>query len=425
MMDSGTLIAARFRVVHLLGSGGMGAVYRCVDTFAPADAPSLAVKIIKHEDPVLAGRFRREMQVMQQLHGEHLVHVVDTGEVDGAQFIAMELLEGISLREQLRAGDPLTPTDTLLLARDLARALEVAHGAGVIHRDVKPANIQLARRPDGSSRTVLLDFGIARSLDPSVTLTGTGLVVGTAGYIAPEVGMGGRTADERSDIYSLGVVLYEALVGAPPFVAANAMALMARHAIEDPMAPHVREPTVPPAISSLVMRLMARDPARRPPTAAATILAITALLEGRESELITMDGDAVEDRSEFFTLSFEPAARLVRVKRTTTPFERAEDTAGIYSVMRDGYPLAARADKVLLIDARDAPARSDPRFAKIVAGELPGLLAGWKRSASLVRTPEGVAQLIQIRGRAGVDPRGVFMDEDAALAYLLSADDDR
>ncbi len=218
-------------------------------------------------------------------------------------------------------------------------------------------------------------------------------------------------------------MLYEALVGAPPFVAPNAMALMARHASEVPIAPNVREPIVPVAVSDLVMRLMARTPARRLPSAAATMRAIAALLEGRDAAMVTTDDEPVEEHSEYFGVSFDPATRLVRVTRTPKPFERAEDTAAIYGVMREAYPPSVRADMVLLIDARDAPIRTDPRFAKIVAAELPRLIAGWRRSATLVVTEAGKEQIMEIRRRAGVDPRGVFTDEDAALCYLLAPSD--
>lgn len=422
LLPNGTLIAARFRVLNLIGSGGMGSVYRCVDVDAGPDAPVLAVKVVKYDDAGLAARFRREMDVMRQLRGEHLVRVVEVGDVDGAQFIAMEFLEGVSLRDRLEAGNPLAVSDALRMARDIARGLASAHEAGVIHRDVKPANILLTQRDDGSTRAVLLDFGIARSLDPAATMTGSGLVIGTAGYIAPEVGIGGRIADARSDLYSLGVVLYEALVGAPPFVAPNSMALMARHASENPIPPHVREPTVPVAVSDFVANLMARDHGRRAASAVATIDALTALLEGRPGVLPTLEPDAVEERSDFFVVSYEPGVRLVRITRTSKPFERAEDTAAIYTMMRNAYPVTSRGDKALLIDARSAPARTDPRFARIVAAELPGLLAGWRRAASLVQTDEGAEQLRHIRQRAGVDPNGVFQDEQAAIAYLLMPD---
>jgi serine/threonine protein kinase len=296
---------------------------------------------------------------------------------------------------------------------------------GVVHRDVKPANILLTPTDDGLFRGVLLDFGIARSLDPAATISSTGMVVGTPGYIAPEVALGGRTADNRSDLYSLGVVLYEALVGAPPFVAANGMALVVRQSSEDPIAPHVREPGVPAEISSLTMRLMDRDPARRPSSAAATIKAIEALLEGRQSDLATLDGDAVEDESEFFKVTWDPAIHLVRITRTSRPFERAEDTAGIYTVMRTGYPTDSRSDKLLLIDVRFAPARADPRFAKIVAGELPALMSGWRRVASLTASTEGAEQIRAIRRRAGLDAAGVFTSEEEALSYLFATEDGR
>lgn len=413
---SGTVLAGRYRLDSLLGRGGMGAVHRGTDlqTGAP-----VAVKLIQRDDPQLVSRFRREGAVMTRLRHPHIVQVLEAGEVGGTLFIAMELVEGETLSRRLDRGDALPVDEALGIVRSLALALAAAHGVGILHRDVKPANIMLSRRADGTPRAVLLDFGIARSPEADATMTSTGLVVGTAGYIAPEVGMGSRQWEARADLYSLGVVLYEALAGAPPFVAGNAMALMARQATEDPIPPHVREPTVPEAASSLALRLMARDPHRRPPHAAAIVEAIDALLAGQTHGPITTEGAFVEEHTPFFDITTDPVTRIVRLARTALPYERAEDAGAAYSTMRAAWPMERRGDFALLIDSRAAPMRLDPRFSKIVAAELPELVRGWRRVATLILTDEGHAQIVALRQRVSIDPRRVFQDEDAALAWLL------
>jgi serine/threonine protein kinase len=415
----GTVLARRYRLEALLGSGGMGAVYRGTDT--ETNTP-VAVKLIKGDDPQLTSRFRREGAVMASLRHEHIVQVLEAGEIDGTLFIAMELVEGESLARRLDHSDALPVDEALRIARDVALALAAAHDAGILHRDVKPANIMLSQRADGTPRAVLLDFGIARAPDVDATMTSTGLVVGTAGYIAPEVCMGSRQWEPRADLYSLGVVFYEAIVGAPPFVAGNAMALMARQATEDPIPPDVREPTVPSAVSALALRMMARDPQQRPPHAHAVVEAIDALLAGRTQSPTSMEGAVVEEHHPFFDIMTDPIARIVRLARTSLPYERAEDAGALYSAMRAAWPVERRGDFALLIDARASPARLDPRFSKIIVAELPDLMRGWRRVASLVRTDDGHQQTVALRIRAGLDPRSVFMDEDAALAWLVGED---
>lgn len=397
----------------------MGAVHRATDLQTGA---TIAVKLIKGDDPQLTSRFRREGAVMTQLRHEHIVRVLEAGEVDSTLFIAMELVKGESLARRLDRSDALPVDEALRVVRDVALALAAAHDATILHRDVKPANIMLSRRDDDTSRAVLLDFGIARSPEVDATMTSTGLVVGTAGYIAPEVGMSSRQWETRADLYSLGVVFYEALVGAPPFVAGNAMALMARQATEDPIAPHVREPAVPVVVSELALRLMARDPQRRPASARAVVDALDALLAGQTHGAITMEGVAIEEHNPFFNITFDPGAGLVRLARTAVPYERAEDAGASYSAMRAAWPVERRGGLALLIDTRAAPVRLDPRFGKIVAAELPELMRGWRRVATLIVTDEGYQQIVALRTRAGLDPRSVFKDEDAALVYLLVED---
>ena len=412
----GALLGSRYRLQLELGSGGMGTVYRAIDD---STGTAVAIKVIKDggTDPELVARFRRESALMA-LDSPHIVRVLDHGEDAGVLFIVMELLRGESLRERLARVDAVPVNEALSIARDVARALVVAHAADVAHRDIKPANVMLLG--DAPSRAVLLDFGIARSLEPGATMTSTSLVIGTPGYIAPEIAMGGRAYDARADLYSLGVVLYEMLVGAPPFVAVNALALAARQASEDPLPPRVREPTVPIDVNALVMQLVTRNPARRPGHAAAVVDALDALLAGTAPVAVDDEtGSQVIDASPYVTITWDPMVRLARFTRSEQPFATADTVGAGYSVVREAFPVAERADKGMLVDLRRAPMRVDARFTKIVLAELPSLYAGWSKVASLLETEEGARQLEDIRIRAGIVGR-TFLDEDTALTWLLA-----
>jgi serine/threonine protein kinase len=413
---AGSVLGGRYRLQAELGSGGMGTVHRAINE---ATGDAVAVKVIKsgQDDPELVARFRRE-RVFMAIDSPHIVRILDHGDDDGVLYLVMELLHGQTLRDRLAQVDVVPVPEALAIARDIARALVVAHAAGVAHRDIKPANIMLTAT--SPSRAVLLDFGIARSLDPGATMTSTSLVVGTAGYIAPEISMGGRAYDARADLYSLGVVLYEMVVGAPPFVAANALALAALQASEDPQPPRVREPTVPADVDALVMRLVARNPARRPADAATVVAALDALLSGApaaaEPEVAAA---AVIDSSPYATVRWDPLGRIVRFVRSPEPFATAENVGWGYTVVRDAFPVGTRSDKCLLVDLRRGPMRAEPRFAKIVVSELPRLYAGWRKVAALVATEEGARQLADLRARSG-SPGRTFFDEDTAFAWLLA-----
>jgi serine/threonine-protein kinase len=255
-------LAGRYRLVEVIGRGGMSTVYRAIDAKLRRTA---AVKVLSpalaDADPVSLARFEREAQAAARLAHPGIVAIYDTG-VDGdIRFIVMEYVPGRSLDELLRSDGRLEPARAVYIAEQVASALAVAHTAGIVHRDIKPGNVMVT--DDGSVK--VLDFGIARAVDGS-TLTQTSSVVGTAAYMAPEQAAGKR-ADDRSDIYSLGCLLYTMLAGGPPFTGEVSAAVLGQHLHADPPSPRDANPEVPPALDALVTQMLAKDPDARPQTA--------------------------------------------------------------------------------------------------------------------------------------------------------------
>jgi len=257
-------VDGRYEVRSLLGEGARKRVYLALDTRLDRE---VALAVVKTEGLDEAGRYRieREARAMARLGDHpHIVTVFDVGEVEGAPHIVSQYMAGGSLAEHLAGADDhrLSADEALGIDEQIARALEHAHRLGIVHRDVKPANVWLA-----SDGTVQLgDFGLAVPIDAS-RITSEGMVVGTVAYLAPEQALG-RTPDGRADLYSLGVVLYEMLTGRPPFLGEDTVAVISQHLNTAPVAPSWHNAEVPPAVESLVMRLLAKDPAERPADAA-------------------------------------------------------------------------------------------------------------------------------------------------------------
>jgi eukaryotic-like serine/threonine-protein kinase len=260
----GERLDERFELDELLGVGGMASVYRAQD--AVLDRP-VAIKVLDEaltSDPEYVERFRREAMAMAKFSHRHIVQVLDRGEFEGRQYIVFEYVGGETLKDLINRSGPLPVEEALSLVRDVAHGLAFAHEHGIVHRDVKPQNVLL----DAGGAPKVADFGIARSLGPrstADTLTKTGTVLGTSEYVAPEqvLGIG---ADERSDQYSLGVLLYELLVGKPPYSGATFMEVALRH-VHDPV-PSVRSRRrdVPPRVEALVARALAKNPEERFPS---------------------------------------------------------------------------------------------------------------------------------------------------------------
>jgi eukaryotic-like serine/threonine-protein kinase len=248
----------RYELTHLVARGGMAQVYRAIDL--QLDRP-VALKVLFPElsvDKTFVERFRREAQAAANLSHPNIVPVFDWGEDDGVYFIVMEYIDGRSLSAVLRDPQRLPPNQIAQIGAGVAAALAFAHRHGVVHRDVKPGNILIT--PDGEVKVT--DFGIARAVNTEESLTQTGAVMGTAAYFSPEQAEG-KTVDARSDIYSLGVVLYEMAVGRPPFQGDSPVAVASKHVRDDPTLPRVANAACPAALEAVIMKAMAKDPASR------------------------------------------------------------------------------------------------------------------------------------------------------------------
>ena len=262
----GRLLGGRYRLVDRLGQGGMGTVYRALHTLM--EKP-VAVKVLRSDlagDPAAAVRFHREARSASRLDHEHCIRVTDFGQADdGVLFLVMELLDGETLSGPISRG-PLEPGRAATLAHQICQALAHAHEQGVIHRDLKPDNVFLARR--GRREAVkVLDFGLAKIAGDSSggpAITRAGVVFGTPEYMAPEQAESG-TIDARTDLYALGVILYQMLTGGLPFNASSFLALLSKHVEEEPQPPRQRRPDldIPEELETIALRCLAKDPAAR------------------------------------------------------------------------------------------------------------------------------------------------------------------
>jgi len=259
----GELFANRYQIVRVVGRGGMGTVYKARDRELAED---VAIKMLLGrsvtDDPTSLERFRNEIRLARRISHRNVVRTHDLGEHDGTYYVTMEYVEGITVRDLIDMRGHLSVPSTLGIAQQLAAALQVAHDQGVIHRDIKPQNLLLD--PDGVLK--VMDFGIARLSQNTSTLTQAGMVIGTPAYMAPEQLLA-EEVDARGDLYAVGVVLYECLVGKLPFEAASPIALIAKILNSVPAPPAERESEVPLPLSGLVMRLLDREPRNRPGSA--------------------------------------------------------------------------------------------------------------------------------------------------------------
>ncbi|WNG86439.1 serine/threonine-protein kinase [Mycobacterium sp. ITM-2016-00317] len=275
-----------YRLRRLLGKGGMGEVYEAEDTVRErVVALKLLPEAVSH-DPVFRTRLQREAHAAGRLQEPHVVPIHDYGEIDGLLFVDMRLIDGTDLRTILRERGPMDPARATAVVRQIASALDSAHRAGILHRDVKPENILL----DHDDFAYLVDFGIANAATDE-TLTQLGTAVGTYAYMAPER-FGGGEVDHRADVYALTCVLYECLTGVPPFRGDSVSAVIAAHLNNPPPRPSAQRPGLPAGLDEVVARGLAKRPQDRYPSAgemaraAADAVAVTwpPMPPGRESK---------------------------------------------------------------------------------------------------------------------------------------------
>ena len=263
------LLGERYRLGERIAGGGMGSVYRAVDESL---GRQVAVKVLRREladDPTFLERFRREARAAAALSHPGVAGVYDYGELGGNAFIVMELVEGETLAERIAATGRLPYTEAFAIGEQVARALAAAHAHGLVHRDVKPANVLLG--PVGAKVT---DFGIAKAAT-SATLTRTGMVLGSANYVAPEQAQDDDVGP-AADQYSLGCVLFEAVTGRTPYTGANPVAIATQHVSAPVPDPRADLPDLPAPAADLIRRALAKHPADRFPSATALADALAA-----------------------------------------------------------------------------------------------------------------------------------------------------
>ena len=259
------VVGGRYELGELLGRGGMAEVRRAIDQRL---GRPVAVKQLRADlatDPTFQARFRREAQSAAGLNHPNIVAVYDTGEEQDpatgvlVPYIVMELVEGPTLRDVLREGRKILPERALELTAGVLDALTYSHRAGIVHRDIKPANVMLTH----AGNVKVMDFGIARAVaDTSATMTQTAAVIGTAQYLSPEQARG-ETVDARSDLYSAGCLMYELLVGRPPFTGESPVSVAYQHVREAPVPPSRIDPSVPPDIDAIVLKALEKEPDNR------------------------------------------------------------------------------------------------------------------------------------------------------------------
>jgi hypothetical protein len=387
-----TFASGRYEVQRLLGEGTQKTVYLVRDTQLGRDC-ALALLKAGATDPSDLTRVRREAQAMARLGAQpHIVTVFDLGDADGRHpFIVSEYVAGGDLRGELRqAGGPLSLYRTVSIAKDLCSALSVAHEQGVVHRDLKPGNVWLTKQ--GSAK--LGDFGIAQTVDRA-QLTETGTVVGTAAYLAPELARGAE-ASARSDLYSLGCVLYEMLAGRPPFVGADPMVVVSQQVHAEPEAPSAYNRAVPEALDRLVLRLLAKAPERRP------VSATDVFADLERIEMAQPEGDASP-----------PLIRRLRHRLQPPSIGRASRAAAVVAALA----LAGGAAAAIVLTqggagGNNTPAPAAQRMTFHIATEVGGLIIDGECP------PEDVViRATDVHGEASGDLAGVVTGSGEVVLY--------
>src|SRR5690349_12712890 len=301
-----------YRIINQVGRGGMATVYKA---YQPSVDRYVAIKVLPSqlaESREFATRFQQEARIIAKLEHPHILPVFDYGESDGVSYFVMRYMEAGTLKERMIEGRPLPMQEIDRLFTQLAEALSYAHSHGVVHRDLKPANVLI----DSQGNIFLTDFGIAKLLESaSPRLTQTDAIMGTPAYISPEQAQG-HPVDQRSDIYSLGIILYEMVTGSVPFTAETPLAVLFKH-ISDPLPPpSLVKSDIPPVIEQVILKALAKDPRDRFATAAEFVAAWGRALQARET--VQHAPESVTVPPPPTTTSAQPSSRPAPQTRPTT-----------------------------------------------------------------------------------------------------------
>ncbi len=315
----GSVIDGRYKVETILGEGGMGVVYRCSHTII---GKKLALKVLRADlarDQEVTERFLNEAKSASGIGNPHIVDISDFGQFpDGATYFVMEYLNGIPLGHAIQGGQPLAAKRLLKIGRQLAEGLAAAHAAGIVHRDLKPDNIFLIERGGDKEFVKILDFGIAKVSNTEGKLTRAGAVFGTPHYMSPEQAAG-TSVDQRGDIYSLGVIMYELAAAKVPFDADNFMGVLTQHMYKAPTS--VREATsrpeeVSPGLEAVIMKCLAKRPENRYQSMDEVIVDIDRLLAGAAPQAAGERGDAFAAPPAYYDNNTLPSSKTPRKSRT-------------------------------------------------------------------------------------------------------------
>ncbi|MBP3955541.1 protein kinase [Gemmata sp. G18] len=328
-------VLGAYRLLKQLGKGGMGAVYLALDARL---GRKLALKVMLPEaaDADARERFLREARAAAQINHDNVVTIYEADERNGVPYIAMQFLQGCPLDEYLRTkGAPPLP-HAVRIARETALGLAAAHALGLVHRDIKPANLWL-EAPNG--RVKVLDFGLAKPIGRDTELTRSGMVVGTPAYMSPEQGRG-QNVDARSDLFSLGVVLYRLCTGKTPFAGATAMDVMIALGTKDPVPVRELAPGVPDALAALVHQLLAKEPGARPQSAAEVVQRLRSI--GTE---LTRPRPPAADGSVSQPIVVYPVGSALHITLQPQTFPSAFADLGAQDEPRSGEPIEQRAPR--------------------------------------------------------------------------------
>jgi serine/threonine-protein kinase len=296
----GQRFGSRYQIIEEIGCGGMGVVYKALDNEL---GRVVALKMIRPEltsDPGILERFKQELLLASEVSHENVIRIHDLGEADGIKYFSMRFIDGTSLQDLLGTAGRLNTERAVGIARQVANALSAAHRKGVIHRDLKPQNIML----DQAGTAYVMDFGIARAVGAEDTAV-HGMVVGTPEYISPEQA-GGRPADERADIYSLGCVLFAMLTGRKPFEAASTSEMLRKHMSENPVPPSRFSPGLSPDLDRIVLKCLEKDPAERYSSVPDLLSALEALTGAEQSSTTHAGPTSKEETSSIASLAVMP-----------------------------------------------------------------------------------------------------------------------